>query len=85
MSPKGTGADTRRISDAEIALEVGAAAFRPISSQALSGIPTTPGRRRRDHRLASRAANSSLSIALPRKIHVFTVPSGSPVRSAIWS
>jgi hypothetical protein len=36
MSPKGTGADTRRISDAEIALEVGAAAFRPISSQALS-------------------------------------------------
>jgi hypothetical protein len=36
MSPKWTGADTRRISDAEIALEVGAAAFRPISSQALS-------------------------------------------------
>jgi hypothetical protein len=35
MSPKGTGADTRRISDAEIALEVGAAAFRLISSQAL--------------------------------------------------
>jgi RNA polymerase sigma factor (sigma-70 family) len=36
MFPTGTGADTRRISETKIASGVGAAAFRPIASQARS-------------------------------------------------
>jgi hypothetical protein len=42
IPPQGTGADTRRIFEAEIALEVGAAAFRPICSQALSEVEGHP-------------------------------------------
>jgi hypothetical protein len=41
MSLKGTGVDTRRFPDAEIALEVGTAAFRSISYQVLRESPET--------------------------------------------